>query len=143
MGFEGGVLDALEVAGDGDGGMGGGVGGGVGGGEGGAGVAAACVDVRDQVAGGVGDAAGRLVVQNWGAGAEGVGGVEDGGEEVVFDVEGAGARFGGALVRGDDGGDTLADEADGVVEQAGVVGIGAGVFVAGGGEQAGGERPRE
>ena len=68
----------------------------------------------------------------------GVGGVEDGGEEVVFDVEGAGARFGGALVRGDDGGDTLADEADGVVEQAGVVGVGAGVFVAGGGEQAGG-----
>ena len=48
-------------------------------------------------------------------------GIDHGGQDLVFDLEPAAAFLGRGFGLGDDGGDLLADEADDVVEHAGVV----------------------
>ena len=80
---------------------------------------------RDDIARRVGDAMlWRLVAVKHGrAGRDRLRGIDHRRQDFVFDLQPAAAFLGGGLGLGDDGGDLLPDEADDIVEHAGVVRI--------------------
>ncbi len=129
MGLHGGMLDPLQVARD--------LRDVVRRGQSGGHVPGAAVQAGDDVAAGVGDAAAGLVVQDGRAGLHGSGGVEHGRQDLVLHEQRAAAGLGGGFGLRGHGGHTLADEAHHVVQQAGVVRVGAEVLVPGSGVEPG------